>query len=406
MNDFGRHMDNPTGNPALAPIASDVEWNFQLRRVYAGDVLYTEGMTGDHMFLIKDGEVELCLMREEKQVVVATLGKGQCFGMMPQLLNGRRSTKAIAKCYCELYVIDSYLLIGLLDQTPKLIRSILATLAQRIADSNELIAKRVNYQPEIMVYANLLQLVGMANSNAARKSGGMGAAPAQPQANPTLSEVLGYARAMLGHSDPHIRHMLGSMLSLHLIRIEDEKGDGKRIYFNPVDIVARTRQLARNHKDLGKLDFEYIDADEFAALVDVDRAKLLNKLARSEFADDIFTFRKSEVMRLLNEKGRKYFVERKIKKPEEFADISDIEFADQNSIFEVLARFDVFDLCKVIKNADEEIVKQKIMASLPRAKRQEVEDEVASLDKLDPIEAGQIGQRIIERVKERMLKGS
>ncbi|MGS0757957.1 hypothetical protein ACVBEH_26735, partial [Roseateles sp. GG27B] len=88
--------------------------------------------------------------------------------------------------------------------------------------------------------------------------------------------------------------MIGKLVMLHLVRIADEKGNGKRVIFAPKDIVAQARKVANTNKDLDKLDYEYVNVAEFASLVDVDRSLLLKKLAGSEFAEDIFTFRKSE----------------------------------------------------------------------------------------------------------------
>jgi hypothetical protein len=41
-----------------------------------GDVLFTEKMAGTQVYLIKEGQVDLFLMREERRVVVESLGKG------------------------------------------------------------------------------------------------------------------------------------------------------------------------------------------------------------------------------------------------------------------------------------------------------------------------------------------
>lgn len=78
---------------------------FTQQRAYAGDVLYTEGMPGHHLYVIKEGAIDIYMVREEKRVVVETLGPGQCFGVPAQLVQGRRSNNAAARSYCELYLI-------------------------------------------------------------------------------------------------------------------------------------------------------------------------------------------------------------------------------------------------------------------------------------------------------------
>jgi hypothetical protein len=322
--------------------------------------------------------------------------------MNASLLNRHRGANAIAATYSELYAIDSATIDEHLHAASKSIQAILTTMASRIAHLSELIATRINYQPEILVYAQLLQILGLAELGA-RKVDSRATPDKQVIASVVLSDVFVRARAMLGHADPHIRQNIGKLLSLHLIRIEDVNGDGKRIFFSPKEIVLQTSKHTITDKNKDKADYEYVTVDEFASMVEVDRGTLLTKLARSEFSEDISTFRKSEVVRLLDTKGKKFFSDRKIKKPEEFMDIEDIEFADQKTVVEVLAPFDTFDLAKVISKMDQGKAKEKMINGLPRAKREEVESELKSLNNPDPIEVIQIGQRIIANVKEKML---
>lgn len=377
---------------------------FSQIRAFAGDVLYTEGMPGTHMYVVKEGEVDIYMVREEKRVVVETLGRGQCFGMTPHLPKGRRLNNAAARTYCELYLIDNLSLETQLSATPELPSSVLHTLSDRLSAAHELIATRVNYQPDILIYAQLLYLLGIADigKQTASKAEASGK---QAMASPLLQDVVLNARIMFAHSDKHIRTCLAKLLNLHLIRIDDEKGTGKRVMFSPQEIVRQARKVTDSTaNDADKLSYEYISVDEFSAMVDVDRSTLLRKLASSDFSDDVFTFRKAEIMRLLDEKGRRFFAERKIKTPDEFNDILDIEFADQKTVFAVISKHDTLDLAKVLSTITEDAVKQKILSALSRSKREEVENDLSDMKPADPVEVQQIGNAIIKAVKELMTK--
>ena len=137
----------------------------------------------------------------------------------------------------------------------------------------------------------------------------------------------------------------------------------------------------------------------------MDRDTLLKKLVRSEFADDIFAFRKSEIMRLLDTKGRKYLAERRLKSPAEFSDIEDLEFADQKTLFAALATIDPFELAKALSGDVSPAVKEKMLGALSRVRRQEVEHELSDLNPPDPIEVQRIRGRIVPDVKRRMGGG-
>jgi CRP-like cAMP-binding protein len=383
--------------PADLPIDTNLPAT-QLR-AYAGDVLYTEGMPSSHLYVIKEGEVDLYMVREEKRVVVETLSRGHVFGATAQLLNGQRTDNAVAKTYCEFYLIDADGLDSVLQQTPRLLRGILLTLSMRASRASEVIASRVNFQPEIVTYAQLLSLIGSAQLPA-RKADAR-AAPVQVIARPALVNVFTQARQLFGHSDVHIRHILGKLLTLHLIQFEDDRDGGKCVVFSPGDIVARARKAGEADPDNGKLEYEYIGVDDFAAMVDLDRNRVLQKLARNELTEDLFTFRKSEVIRLLDEKGKKFFQDRRVKSPEEFCDISDIEFADNNTVQEVLSRIDAFDLGKLLHTIEEDAVRERILGNLPRSKRSDIESE--RFERVDEIEVRLIGEGIIKAVQEKML---
>jgi CRP-like cAMP-binding protein len=379
---------------------------FSQVRAFAGDTLYTEGMPAAHLYVIKDGEVDLYIVRDEKRTVVETLHKGQCFGMEPHLRQHLRLHNAAARTYCELYLIPREAVSDAMTDTPELTQSLLHTMSERLAVAHRLIATRVNYQPDLLIYAQLLYLLGIADlgkqAGAPRRGGGAGNHPAHV-ASPNLQEVFTNARLMFGHSDKHIRGCLGKLLSLHLIRIEDEHGDCKQVLFSPRDIVAQVRKAVSGDVDKDKQSYEYISVDEFAALVEVDRSMVLRKLAAGEFGDDIFTFRRAEVLRLLDEKGRRYFVERRIKPPAEFSDIRDLEFADQKSVFTALAKVDTFDLAKVLSTVEEGAVRDKVLNALSRRRREDLEGELKGMGAVDPMEAQQLAKTLIDEVKSLML---
>jgi CRP-like cAMP-binding protein len=375
---------------------------FTQQRFYSGDVLFTEGMPAHHLYVIKEGSVDIYMVREEKRVVVETLGPGQCFGVPAQLVNGRRSNNAAARSYCELYLVGYDTLEEELADTPKFTRGLLRSLVERLEVAHELIATRVNYQPDILVYAQLLQLLGMAEVGRPKNEVRGGAGPAV-LASPLLTDVFTQARGLLGHSDLHIRNSIGKLMRLHLIRIDDENGNGKRVIFSPRDIVHQARRITEDQADTEKVSYEYVSVDEFAAMVDVDRSLLLKKLAGSEFSEDIFTFRKSEVVRLLNDKGKKFFADRKIKTPDQFTDVEDLVFADQKSLFDAVGRCDLYDLAKLLCSLDDEALRQKLLACLARSKREEVQQDMASMGAVDPMEVLQTGRALVAAVREKML---
>lgn len=402
--------------PTTSALQFAEQGKFSQVRAFAGDVLYTEGMPAPHMYVVKEGEVDLYLVRDEKRTVIETLRKGQCFGIEPHHAASMRVHNAAARSYCELYLIDNGTVNKAIDASADLVRSALNTLSERLSVAHELIARRVNYQPELLMYAQLLQLAGLAdlgrqagsappgNRPLARTHGSRGSDAAPQVAQPLLQDLITQARTLFGHSDRHIRGLLGKFVSLHLVRIVDDGASGKRVAFSPRDLVAQVRKIVEDDADIDRLVYEYLSLDEFAAMVDVDRAVLLKKLADGEFAEDIFTFRRSEIMRALDQKGRRYFAERKGKAPAEFADVSDIEFADPRSVFAVVSRMDTYDLAKVLHTLGDGDARRKILGALSSRRRADLEQDLKDLREVDPVEVQQLGSTLIGNVRATMLQ--
>ena len=390
--------------------------HFSQVRAFAGDVLFTEGMPAPHLYVVKEGVVDLYLVREDKRTVIETLSRGQCFGIEPHLAQPVRRHSAAARSYCELYVIDGATLSGAITASPELTQGMLDTLSQRLSAAHEAIAQRVNYQPELLVYAELLSLVGMADLGRRAGTSGGGARPGSRAqghgpshngpllARPPLQDVLNHARLLLGHSDRHARHLLERLHGQHLIRYEDEKGQGRQVVFAPRDIVAQARKIVADEAQVERQSHQYLGLDEFASLVDVDRGVLLRKLAAGEFAEDVFTFRRAEILHVLDTKGRRYFSERKLKPPQEFSDIADVEYADTRSIFEAVSRVDAYDLAKVLQALGEGDARQKILGALSARRREEVEGELQGMAAVDEVEAQRLGTALIAQVKSAMLQ--
>lgn len=386
---------------------------FSQVRAFAGDVLYTEGMPALHLYVVKEGEIDLYLVRDEKRTVVETLRRGQCFGVELHLGQQLRVHNAAARSYAELYVIDLATVDQAVGASAELAQGMLQTLSERLAAAHELIARRVNFQPELLAYAQMLQLVGQADlaRQAAEPQRGPGRGPAARAATapagaarPPLQDVVNHARALFGHSDRHVRACLGKLVSLHLVRVDDEHGDGKALLYSPKDIVAQVRKVVAEAPETDRQSHQYLSLDEFAALVDVDRGTLLKKLAGGDFAEDVFTFRREEILRVLDTKGRRYFNERRLKPPREFSDIGDIEFADARSIFEVVSKVDSFDLAKLLHALGEGEARQKILSALSTRRREDVQADLAGLQQVDPVEVQRLGHDLIAQVKATMLQ--
>lgn len=105
-----------------------------------GELVVKEGEPGDHMFVIVEGEVKVMLKRGKKEIVLATLGKGNFFGEMSLFGGNPRSATVQALTDLKLLKITREDINRLSSTNPKLLSELtmgLCTeLCQRISETN------------------------------------------------------------------------------------------------------------------------------------------------------------------------------------------------------------------------------------------------------------------------------
>ncbi|HXQ59564.1 MAG TPA: cyclic nucleotide-binding domain-containing protein [Acidimicrobiales bacterium] len=104
------------------------------RTVAAGETIYREGDEGTHMFGVVAGAVEL----RKGAAVVASLGPNDVFGERALIDNLPRNLNAVATVETTLAEIDRGLFLFLVHETPTFALGIMAALASRLRDYDEL----------------------------------------------------------------------------------------------------------------------------------------------------------------------------------------------------------------------------------------------------------------------------
>jgi CRP/FNR family cyclic AMP-dependent transcriptional regulator len=109
--------------------------------------LVRQGMAGDTMYLILEGEFRVRLMIGGKETILAHLGAGDCFGEIALFDDGSRSADVVANKDCTVLKISKPSLTRLIQEAPDLaapfLLSIGKTLAARIRADNKKIKDSV-----------------------------------------------------------------------------------------------------------------------------------------------------------------------------------------------------------------------------------------------------------------------
>jgi len=104
---------------------------FPLATYAPGEVVFAEGDTGAHMYVVRSGEIEI----EREGRVVETLSPGGIFGEMALIDGSPRSATARAKTSCEVAPITEKSFLFLVHETPYFAIAVMRTLADRLRRS-------------------------------------------------------------------------------------------------------------------------------------------------------------------------------------------------------------------------------------------------------------------------------
>lgn len=366
-----------------------------------GEVIFSEGSTGQAVYLVRAGLVEITREHDGKHTVLARLGSKEVIGELAILPRRPRTVTATAVEFTELLVLDRPVLTQMFERAPKPVTSILQTLAKRLDEALQQLAEVSRPSSDIVAYARLLELLSRTGQEA-RPMAGRGAKTEEQPSSVLRREVLEYAETLLGQTSHRARAVLKQMAGLHLITLQGV-GEQMRIEFQRTDIIKRAEGLEASVGEAlgGRLMayLELLDAGAAADRVGVTKEQMLRKVARNEFTDDLIVFRRQILDEILATKGKSFFAERKRKSPEEFSELEDIEFLDRNTLHKAIAKFDPLELAKLMYGR-EDAVRQRIHSCLTEKRRADLKTEEDAIGEPDYVEVTDLEARLLNAIKQ------
>ena len=377
-------------------------------------MIYSEGYVGKPViYVIADGRVELSTQCDDKRVVLATLGKGEFFGEAALLPVEPRASTAKALTFCQLTVIEASVVEQELERASPLLRHLVRTLIRREKRKDDLLATytHADFLPGVVSYAHVLALMA---GSVVRDSRDDRMRRGQPEeVSVSLAEVIKKCRAIAGHSRLHVMAMLKRMEKLNLVSLDagrseylsrnsaDEGALGRQsVTFDPARITERAQQVGDRELDIALTsELELIELSDLESLIGVERKVLLNKLSNAEIAEDVFAFRKTNVLHYIEEKGVSYFTKRNARALAALESLADLEFVDQRTLFDALSAFDTYDIAKLVASTQDTAITDKLFSVMTEARKNEVSWVMRRDLKVDPLEVQDIEQRLIAHIK-------
>ena len=98
------------------------------RSFRAGELIFSEGEPGEHMYAVLEGEVAI----RKGERVLEVVGSGSVFGEMALIDRMPRSAAAIAKSDCRVAAVDQSRFMLLVQQTPFFALQMMQVLSDRL----------------------------------------------------------------------------------------------------------------------------------------------------------------------------------------------------------------------------------------------------------------------------------
>ena len=107
-------------------------------RFAAGETIFSQGESGDRMYIVRSGSVELLMNGRPVDIVEAN----GIFGEMALVDGGVRSATARATTDCELAPIDKRMFVLMVDEAPHFALNVMRVMANRLRKTTGLTAER------------------------------------------------------------------------------------------------------------------------------------------------------------------------------------------------------------------------------------------------------------------------
>jgi CRP-like cAMP-binding protein len=125
------------------------------RSVSPGEVVFSEGDSGDQMFIIQEGRVKISKSIGGREHVLSTMGKGDFFGEMAIVNNVSRTATVTALTNVHLLAFNREGFLSMINKNAKIALNIIDKLCRRLQNMNVQIQQLVKRDSRGLIASSL-----------------------------------------------------------------------------------------------------------------------------------------------------------------------------------------------------------------------------------------------------------
>jgi CRP/FNR family cyclic AMP-dependent transcriptional regulator len=113
-----------------------------VRQLYEpGEVIFRQGDPPDSLYVVESGLIDIAVGSEVDEIVVATFAPGSFFGELAVFDQRPRNATARAAEGSSVLALPGLAVIAMIERDPAAVRQLLAAIAQRLRDADELMSR-------------------------------------------------------------------------------------------------------------------------------------------------------------------------------------------------------------------------------------------------------------------------
>jgi len=103
-----------------------------------GEILFFQSDPSESAYIVRNGKISIVLINSDgREMVINEMQAGEMFGELGLLTKKPRSTSAVARSNCEVFVVPRQVFLRMVEDEPSLVRLILEMTADRLQMSGK-----------------------------------------------------------------------------------------------------------------------------------------------------------------------------------------------------------------------------------------------------------------------------